>query len=136
MHPRRHTVAEERKVLQHQLCSKEKLAINERLLADYPDDQDLAETNILIRRGQMSARLRKGLSRWYDSMAMSGCFRDQLTFNYALWKEAVDYRLLPMQEKPWCKRFKHDDPNEVRWMGKGQPAPQLQHPPGSLTRKP
>jgi hypothetical protein len=53
----------------------------------FPDDQPLAATMMLV-RDHRSAALRRANGAWW-SLISSGIRRDQLTFNFALWRSGI-----------------------------------------------
>ncbi|XKT75429.1 MAG: methyltransferase domain-containing protein [Patescibacteria group bacterium UBA2103] len=55
----------------------------------YADDQGLISSMVMFRR-HMDPVLQKGLSRWWEEIE-GGSRRDQLSFNYAMWKEGVPF---------------------------------------------
>lgn len=116
-HPIRDSVAQEQVAVRKAgLCSSESVDRSARLLVGYPDTNFLSENCILFRRGRSSPALRRGQERWWTTMRESGCHRDQLAFNFAMWKENVSYRILTPRMQFWrpLHGLIHRDPLKLR----------------------
>ena len=114
-HPDRSSTAEELDAIAcKSLCSTESLS-KVRMLHrahGYPDLAGLADTsNLVMRARDRSPALRLGLSAWIDAMEATGCMRDQLNFEYAMWKQKVRYQLLPNRMRPFFNVRKHKLPH-------------------------
>merc|ERR1712129_254445 len=104
MGPFRATVAEERAAVEAvSKCPADQLQKNEELLQDFADDKGLLEGSQLLMRQPLSDRLKAGLALWFNTVADSGCYRDQLAYNYAMWREDVNYALLSREMSPWYR---------------------------------
>lgn len=116
MHPDRSSTAEELDAITcKSLCSAESLSKVRTLhhAHGYPDQAGLADTSNLVWRARgRSPALRLGMSAWIDAMETTGCMRDQLNFEYAMWKHKVRYRLLPDPMRPFTKVRKHTIPHK------------------------
>lgn len=69
----------------------------------YPENNGLIESTVLIRKNNNDVK--KLMSLWFD-MIINYSRRDQLSFNYCLWKNPIKVKMLDM----WvfdCKYFKH-----------------------------
>ena len=114
-HPDRSSTAEELDAITcKSLCSTESLS-KVRMLHHahgYPDHAGLADTSNLVWRARgRSPALRLGMSGWIDAVETTGCMRDQLNFEFAMWKHNVRYRLLPDRMRPFAKVRKHTLPH-------------------------
>lgn len=117
-HPHRSTVSEEREeVGRLGLCTPAELQENQALYHSVPDlTQGLLESSVFIRRATFSPTLTNGLKRWYETMDHIGCYRDQIAFDYAMWKEGVQFKLVKFDNRPWRRvAGEHKDPNSLRF---------------------
>jgi hypothetical protein len=57
----------------------------------YPADHGLAETTVMLRKDTQQVRLLNDL--WWSEIRQ-GSLRDQLSFNYALWRLGLDYSII------------------------------------------
>lgn len=70
---------------------------------NYPAYNGLVETGCLVRKqGDESAEFNK---RWWNEITQNS-YRDQLSFNYVMWKYNQKYSLIPEQPRK-CKFFHH-----------------------------
>lgn len=76
---------------------------------NFPDDIGLTETNILIRNHKNIYDFSK---EWKNCIYL--CIRDQISFDYLLWKHKVNYNRLPIEEKP-VKMHRHLNPIKRKW---------------------
>ena len=117
-HPDRKTTREEaEEVRAMKLCSNASLDKVAQLhkTHGYPDKMGLAETAVLARRWN-SPTLQLAMHEWWDAMAQNGCMRDQLNFEFALWKhkKKVKYVRKEVLDFPFVKIHKHSDPHNIR----------------------
>jgi len=115
-HPARNTTREEvMEIRKLNLCSNASLDRVAQLhnTRGYPDKIGLAETAVLARRWN-SPTLQQAMHDWWDAMAQTGCMRDQLNFEFALWKHKVKYVRKEAIDFPFVKIHKHSDPHGVR----------------------
>ena len=87
MHPIRDCIYEEMRICAS--IGKDKIEnmkpqIDRYLMEGYPEHNGLLQSNILIRRHMRHDCIRL-MAAWWDELSM-GSHRDQLSFNYALWK--------------------------------------------------
>lgn len=109
-HPNRQTIQSEAiAVLKEKLETKKHIDImltNQRE-NQFPDSQGLTETNVLIRKHK---QIKEFSQEWTHCIEI--CRRDQLSFDYLLWKHKVDYERLSHTEKMKLVRKKpHMNPN-------------------------
>lgn len=91
----RNTIAEETKVVVELNLEDPATAIRhlQNLAEDgYPDDQGLSATMVVI-RDHRNINVRKSNASWWSIIA-SGVRRDQLSFNYVLWKHGLKWQIL------------------------------------------
>jgi hypothetical protein len=115
-HPDRNTTsAEATMVRKLNLCSNASLHRVSQLhsTSGYPDNMGLAETAVLARRWN-SPTLQRAMHEWWDAMAQNDCMRDQLNFEFALWKHKVKYVRKEAPDFPLVKIHKHSDPRGIR----------------------
>jgi hypothetical protein len=121
-HPDRKTTGEEAmEIRKLGLCSNASLRTAAQLhsTSGYPDNMGLAETAVLARRWN-SPTLQQAMHEWWGAMAQADCMRDQLNFEFALWKHKVKYvRREPpanssQEHFPLVKMHKHSDPRGIR----------------------
>merc|ERR1712129_494946 len=99
------------------LCTSAQGQRNTELLKGYAEKSPLSENNVLIRRGRIDQSLQRAQKRWLKTMIVSGCYRDQLAFNFAMEKEKCRYLVLQpyaRERRPFCCTGKHKDPLHVR----------------------
>lgn len=80
----------------------------------FPENFGLSETRVLLRR-HSSPDVIQAMEEWWNQY-QSGAQRDQLSFDYALWKTDVPYRHLPPDvtiDSEYFKRYPHKA--DVRW---------------------
>jgi hypothetical protein len=104
------TVEEMEAVADLKLCSEGSIASIRKLhrAEGYPDNIGLADTQCLVWKasGSSLATL-QGMTTWFNTMEMTGCMRDQLNFEYAMWKHNVSYMLLHTDKSPFWKVRNH-----------------------------
>lgn len=73
---------------------------------DYPRNNGLAETTVLLRRNCM--RISKFNEMWWSELE-NGSYRDQLSFDYVAWKMGIKYNTFPgtIENNPYFKWIKH-----------------------------
>eukprot|EP00316_Scyphosphaera_apsteinii_P011208 CAMPEP_0119303114 /NCGR_PEP_ID=MMETSP1333-20130426/4595_1 /TAXON_ID=418940 /ORGANISM="Scyphosphaera apsteinii, Strain RCC1455" /LENGTH=734 /DNA_ID=CAMNT_0007305695 /DNA_START=112 /DNA_END=2313 /DNA_ORIENTATION=+ len=78
----------------------------------YRDREILADTSNLIWRARgRSLALQQGMAAWIDALETTGCMRDQVNFDFAMWKHKLRYKLLPDQARPFIKVRNHRLPH-------------------------
>ena len=115
-HPNRNTTHEEAvEVRKMKLCSSASLDGVAQLhkTRGYPDNMGLAETAVLARRWN-SPTLQQAMHGWWDAMVQTNCMRDQLNFEFALWKHKVKSVRKENLDFPFIKLHKHSDPRAIR----------------------
>ena len=116
-HPDRNSTAKEfLAIAAKKLCTKDSLqtALQLHTRLGYPDNMGLSETAVLARRWSSSS-LQRSMREWWMAMVDTDCMRDQLNFEFALWKSKVKYRRMPSLDFPFIKLHAHDDPNKIRF---------------------
>jgi len=73
----------------------------------------LAETAVLARRWN-SPTLQQAMHGWWDAMVQTNCMRDQLNFEFALWKHKVKSVRKENLDFPFIKLHEHSDPRAIR----------------------
>lgn len=115
-HPHRDCIYEEaREVIERGNLDREKLILSQMKrykAAGFPEGFGLAETNVLIRRHNDQA-VRDLMTLWWAEI-VGGSRRDQLSFNYALWRTGLNYHALSpkgvsVRNDPRFERFLHGD---------------------------
>ena len=51
--------------------------------------------------------MRRGMAAWLHVIKSTGCVRDQISFEFAMWKHKVRYTHLPLEEHPFIQRRVH-----------------------------
>lgn len=78
-----------------------------RIVGDgFPDDIGLAETRMMIRRNNKAVR--KFNREWFYQLA-TGSLRDQMSFNYVVWKTGVKVKYMPAINRgnEWFENIPH-----------------------------
>ncbi|MBQ6510589.1 DUF616 domain-containing protein [Candidatus Saccharibacteria bacterium] len=80
---------------------------------DYPDDNGLCESTVFIKKLH-NPKVIKTMDVWFD-MVKNYSRRDQLSFNYAVWKTnlKVSYISLNVWENEWFSTTKHNQTGEI-----------------------
>ena len=123
-HPLFRTIQEEMdEVLWQRLASyKEVSDVQKKIAPHFRDDQGHTETNILFRKHW---KLNRSFSEeWFQMISL--CGRDQISFDYLLWKHGVPYERFLYGEKPiqtiphsgtdhYSIRFSFWSPDEIEY---------------------
>jgi len=74
----------------------------------YPEDNGLAAAGVLIRRN--TERVKEFNELWWHEVANSSV-RDQISFNYAIWKTGLDWGILPgrVEDSPLFTHRPHEN---------------------------
>ena len=97
-HPDRDNIAEEARVcikLKKDHASKINNQVEKYRKVGYKFDNGLAATGIMLRRN--TDNVKQFCLKWWEELA-SGSIRDQLSFNYVLWKHPIDVKFLNWKE--------------------------------------
>jgi len=72
----------------------------------YPEENGLAETKIIVRRNNETVKKMNEL--WFYKVT-TGTLRDQVSFNYAAWKTNAKIKYMPpWTENPWINYVDHN----------------------------
>jgi hypothetical protein len=72
----------------------------------YPEDNGLSANGIIVRVN--NHEVRDFCNKWWEEVSNGSC-RDQLSFNYALWKSPVVLTYIPFKKMyKYFKLHKHD----------------------------
>lgn len=110
-HQKRRRTAEEMAVIANRsYCSARSIRFLRKLhrAEGFPDNAGLADTKCIVRRERgRSQAAQQGMVAWVHGMEVSGCMRDQLNFEFAMWKLNVSYKLLPSDASPFVTVREH-----------------------------
>ena len=78
----------------------------------YPDNIGLSETRVLLRNN--NDNVNQFCTEWINNMMNAKCYRDQIFFEYALWKHKTSFKRMKNDDFPFETKGGHYDKNRMR----------------------
>ena len=106
--------AELTKVLEHKLISKDAhdKVKSVYIESNYPDNIGLSDTRVLIRKN--NENVERFCNEWINNMIDTNCYRDQVFFEYALWKHEIHFKRMKNIDFPFKEKGGHLDRHKMR----------------------